>query len=243
MDTSIMTRPDTEYIVQTTKAAYDSHARAWAERPFTPSPLILEFVKQFIEALPDTEHRVLDLGCGPGRWTKYLLDAGVPSVVGLDISANMLQIAKKTAPQASYVQADIRQGHELFQPESVSGILAMASLLHLPKASVKEALIGYRRVMIAGGVLAIMVKWGVADGFEKTPDMPQRYVSYLRAAELEQAVMDAGYGNIQVGEIQDSQARIWIGLLASPHYRRSDNRSHSSGRSARCTEHADAGDR
>jgi SAM-dependent methyltransferase len=42
--------------------------------------------------------RVLDLGCGDGRFGRYLLDAGAVSYVGVDASANMVELANQTLP-------------------------------------------------------------------------------------------------------------------------------------------------
>lgn len=38
---------------------------------------------------------VLDLGMGPGRWSKFFLELGFKKVYGVDIAPNMVKIAKK----------------------------------------------------------------------------------------------------------------------------------------------------
>lgn len=49
-----------------------------------------------------TEGRVVDLGCGGGQWAKRLTNAGY-DVTGIDVSPDMIRIARRTAPQASFV--------------------------------------------------------------------------------------------------------------------------------------------
>ncbi len=49
-----------------------------------------------------TEGTVVDLGCGSGRWTKDLSVAGYQAV-GIDVSREMLKLARKQAPKAKYV--------------------------------------------------------------------------------------------------------------------------------------------
>ena len=49
---------------------------------------------------------VVDLGCGSGIWAAALLDAGY-DVLGVDISAGMLEIARERAPGAELVQASL----------------------------------------------------------------------------------------------------------------------------------------
>ncbi len=50
--------------------------------------------------LPNIENKlVLDLGCGTGHLCRYFLDHGAKRVVGVDISFNMLEIARRTFSQ------------------------------------------------------------------------------------------------------------------------------------------------
>jgi len=50
---------------------------------------------------------VLDVGCGTGRWTAYFVKKGA-RVIGLDISAEMLKIARKKVPNAKFKLGDVR---------------------------------------------------------------------------------------------------------------------------------------
>jgi SAM-dependent methyltransferase len=47
---------------------------------------------------------VVDLGCGSGIWARALLDAGF-EVLGVDLSADLLAIARERAPEARFVEA------------------------------------------------------------------------------------------------------------------------------------------
>jgi SAM-dependent methyltransferase len=53
--------------------------------------------------------RVVDLGCGFGWFCRWAREAGARSVLGLDVSANMLARARETTadPAITYRQADI----------------------------------------------------------------------------------------------------------------------------------------
>jgi SAM-dependent methyltransferase len=60
--------------------------------------------------LPDvTDKRVVDLGCGFGWFCRWAREAGAASVLGLDVSANMLARARETTSHAAitYRQADL----------------------------------------------------------------------------------------------------------------------------------------
>ncbi len=44
---------------------------------------------------------VVDLGCGPGVWARELTEAGY-EVLGIDLSASMIRIARERAPEATF---------------------------------------------------------------------------------------------------------------------------------------------
>jgi trans-aconitate 2-methyltransferase len=74
---------------------------------------------------------IFDLGCGPGNGTE-LLAAAFPSatIVGLDLSDNMLAVARTRVAIAQFVKQDI----ESWRPvEKVDLIFANAALHFVPK--------------------------------------------------------------------------------------------------------------
>lgn len=50
---------------------------------------------------------ILDAGCGPGILAEYLLTNGARSVIGLDVTPRMLELARERAPQARVLLADL----------------------------------------------------------------------------------------------------------------------------------------
>jgi ubiquinone/menaquinone biosynthesis C-methylase UbiE len=64
--------------------------------------------------------RVLELGCGPGRVTARLLARGA-EVVAVDHSAAAIARARRRAPGATLVQADVAHLAELAQPGHPTG--------------------------------------------------------------------------------------------------------------------------
>ena len=70
--------------------------------------------------------RILDLGCGTGRDSRYM--AGMwYDVVSLDFSREALGICRQVVPQAAHFQVDIRQGLP-FRDGSFKFVLANLSL-------------------------------------------------------------------------------------------------------------------
>jgi SAM-dependent methyltransferase len=61
--------------------------------------------------------RVLDLGCGAGQLARYLAEAGAADVIGVDISASMLELARTrwAHPRVTYLRAAIEDAE--FPPD------------------------------------------------------------------------------------------------------------------------------
>ncbi|WP_223628327.1 class I SAM-dependent methyltransferase [Microbacterium sp. EST19A] len=100
----------------------------------------------------ETAGLVLDAGCGPGHWTRFLHDAGRESV-GVDISAEFLRFARRNHPDVRFEQASFR---ELPAADaSVGGILAWYSLIHTDPSEVPVVLREFARVLAPGGSLLL----------------------------------------------------------------------------------------
>ena len=76
--------------------------------------------------------RIADLGCGPGHVSAFLAGLGA-DVIGVDLSARMLDIARERVPDAEFVPGDLR---DLPLPDaSPAGAVAFYSLIHLAPAT------------------------------------------------------------------------------------------------------------
>jgi ubiquinone/menaquinone biosynthesis C-methylase UbiE/cytosine/adenosine deaminase-related metal-dependent hydrolase len=88
--------------------AIEAHA-LWAARyDETPNPILSLEERQVGTLLPPVEGMdVLDVACGTGRWLARLMRRGVASAVGLDLSTEMLQQARrKPGLRMSLLHAD-----------------------------------------------------------------------------------------------------------------------------------------
>ena len=47
------------------------------------------------------------MGCGPGQITKFLFDAGVKDITGIDISPGMVDVARKISPYINFETGDL----------------------------------------------------------------------------------------------------------------------------------------
>src|SRR5579863_3166678 len=88
--------------------------------------------------------QILDVGCAWGRDCQALAERGF-SVTGVDLSAQMLKLAKDFAPTCTFLQADLRKIP--LNDHCVDGIWCCASILHLERSEALQALTEFKRLL------------------------------------------------------------------------------------------------
>ncbi len=159
---------------------------------------------------------VLDVGCGGGTKSKYLVGNGF-DVVGTDLSENMTSIAKREFPQGRFSVLDVRDVDTL--PETFDGIFAQAVLLHLPKKEFTPVLKKFKEKIKDGGYLYVAVKEQRADkNEEEIKDMDdygypyELFFSYFTQSEMEQFFSDAGF-EVVSSTVTPSGRTRWIQII------------------------------
>ena len=100
---------------------------------------------------------VCDMGCGPGHVARYLRDAGA-TVFGLDLSAGMLEQARRLNPDI-----DFREGNMMaldLQDGTLAGISAFYAIVNIPKESLPLVFREMERVLQPGGLLLLAFHTG-----------------------------------------------------------------------------------
>ena len=95
------------------------------------------------------ESIVLDLGCGPGRPVAATL-AQRCRVMAIDLSRKQLELARRHAPTALLVQADMTQLH--VAAATLEAVVAFYSLIHVPRELLGDLLARVARWLEPGGV-------------------------------------------------------------------------------------------
>src|SRR3954464_9264170 len=139
-----------------TRSSYDTDASGYAEkvrgllgqRPYLRASLAL-----FAELVQGAGGGpVADVGCGPGYVTGYLHDAGV-DVFGIDLSPEMIAIARRDYP---HLRFEVGTMTDLdLADDSVVGIVAFWSVIHVPDHVVPGVFEQFRRVLRPQGPLLV----------------------------------------------------------------------------------------
>ena len=141
--------------------AYKKLADEYAKRVGTkPHNAYLE-MPATLALMPDVSgKRVLDAGCGTGRYTRWLLDQGA-EVVGFDGSPHMLEHARKKAGEADLRLHDLREPLGFLEDDSVD--LVVATLIIDYVEDWGPVLGEFRRVLRDEGALVMSMQHPTLD--------------------------------------------------------------------------------
>jgi SAM-dependent methyltransferase len=174
----------------------------WADAPADPEPWAWERRRALLLAETQPGERVLDLGCGAGRFVKALQDAGAEPV-GVEIAEAALERARAVAPGADLRLLDdegtIPLGHH-----EVDLVWCSEVLEHVPNAA--GLLHETRRVLKPGGRLLLTVPYHgrVKDvlialtGFERHFDPRGQHVRYFTRRSLASTLDAAGFEPVSI---------------------------------------------
>jgi cyclopropane fatty-acyl-phospholipid synthase-like methyltransferase len=138
--------------------------------------------------------RVLDVGCGTGVPTaRQLADAGL-DVTGIDVSAGMLELARREVPGATFLRLGLADVPDVGPSRGgFDAIVAFFSLLMLPRASIPSALHRLHDLLEPGGYFLLSMDEADLDDVPvNMGDCPQRVTGYP-GVELRALVSDAGF--------------------------------------------------
>jgi SAM-dependent methyltransferase len=130
------------------KAYYED---VWAELPEDPEPWAWERRRALLLGEARAGERVLDLGCGAGRFVAALRDAGADPV-GVELADGALERARRNVPGAD-LRALAPDGAIPLEDGSVDLVWCSEVLEHVPDTAglLSEA----RRVLATGGRLLV----------------------------------------------------------------------------------------
>lgn len=151
----------------------------------------LDLFCQYIEN-PTAE--ILEIACGPGNISKYLLDK-MPSIklLGTDLSERMLELAKKNNPSAEFACMDCRNIQ--FLSKKYDGIMCGFCLPYLTKSEAIQFLYDAADLLNNNGILYLST---MEDDYEKSSLQTsskgdQMFMHYHESGYLKEALQSKGF--------------------------------------------------
>jgi SAM-dependent methyltransferase len=184
---------------------YTDNAETYADYWLTPSARRLG---DFLAVLP-TEAEILELGCGNGRDSGFMLERGY-RVTPTDGTAELATVASRRLG----VEVPVLRFEQIDHAEAFDGIWAHACLLHVPRADLPDILTRIHRALRPGGLFYASYKGGVAEGHDKFG----RYYNYPSEAWLSATYETLPWTSIKMqsgkGGGYDDQPIDWLHVTA-----------------------------
>lgn len=115
------------------------------------------------------EARFLEVGCGDGRWTRFIAEVThkPENITGTDLSAPRIALAKKMNPAIDYQVADV-VSDKINVTSNV--ILAWDVFMHLPREEeIRKALKNINTALAPNGLFIVFESWA-GSHFRAPPD-------------------------------------------------------------------------
>jgi ubiquinone/menaquinone biosynthesis C-methylase UbiE len=120
-------------VAESVRQSYDRVAAAYADhyaQELLHKPFDRELLSRFASEIKDSGE-VCDMGCGPGHVARYLRDAGLPEVFGLDLSPRMVEQAQRLNLDISFYVGDMLALP--LQDGSLAGIVAFYAIVNIQR--------------------------------------------------------------------------------------------------------------
>jgi len=146
---------------------------------------------------------VLDIGCGPGSDTKYLLKKY--SVTGIELSKKFADIAAFENPAATIVNADVT-AYDL-PKNKFKGIWSRDALHHIPGEYHERLFRNISESLVKDGILYVIVREGEGEMYEKERknySELERFYHLFSVEELESLARNSGLETVKIDHEQKS---------------------------------------
>ena len=156
-----MKTPTTDVTIE----SYDRNAENYTEKFMCFEPYI-EKMKVFQQSYLAPNSNILDVGCGPGNNAKFLIEIdGGYKIEGLDLSVELINIAKRNVPGCHFWVQDIR---DINPDKDYDAIVASFCIVHLSDEETAVFLGKLSKMLKANGSLYLSFMEGKKAGFETT---------------------------------------------------------------------------
>ncbi len=155
------------------------------------------------DAIQKADANLLEIGCGPGNITKYLLSRRPEwNVTGVDISPNMIELARKNNPKAHFKVMDARAIAEF--GSKYDGIICGFCLPYLSPKDAEKFLADSGNLLHYDGILYLSFVEGktVESSFKTSKTGDRVYFNYYHLDELVQKLEELKFSNLKTIKVQ-----------------------------------------
>lgn len=146
----------------------------------------------FLELLKVPHPHILEIACGPGNITRYLLNKRPDlQIFGTDLAPAMIELAKINCPEASFAVMDCRNISSL--QAKYDAIIASFCLPYLNRSEVKSLLKDISDLLHPGGKLYLSTIEAAHEksGYKKGSTGDMVFMHYYELADIESLLWES----------------------------------------------------
>jgi ubiquinone/menaquinone biosynthesis C-methylase UbiE len=163
---------------QVTISTWNKIAKIYQEK-FMDLKIYNESYDFFCNTLPASNSSLLEIGCGPGNITKYILEKN-PSfqILATDVSPNMIKLAKDNVPKVDFEILDARSLNAI--KKTFDGIMVGFCLPYLSQEDVSQLIKTSSTLLNDNGILYLSAIEGKVEdsGYEEGSTGDKAFVYY-----------------------------------------------------------------
>jgi ubiquinone/menaquinone biosynthesis C-methylase UbiE len=167
------------------------------EDKFMDLDLYNDTYDKFCELLPKQNPSILEIGCGPGNITKYLLNERPDfEILGIDISQNMIELAKIHCPSATFKVMDSREIENI--KSKFDAIVCGFCLPYLSEFDVEKIIGDCENLLNENGIIYLSFVEGEKEksGYQKGSSGDRTYFYYHTIENLTHQLKENSFDNL-----------------------------------------------
>ncbi len=173
------------------------------EEKFMELTLYNETYDFVCDSLAENQTKVLELGCGPGMISRYLLSKRPDlKILGTDVSENMVSLARKNNPNAKFQQLDCREISSLNQ--KFDAILIGFCIPYLNSTDVSKLIVDSFEMLYKNGLIYISFVNGDGSlsGLKTGSSGDSIYFYYHQTERIAKKLIKTGFANTRIFEVE-----------------------------------------
>lgn len=177
---------------------FNKYAREYMER-FMDVSLYHDSLDEFCRNITKQNACVLELACGPGNITQYLLQQRPDlKITGTDLAPNMVELAKANNPGAEFFVMDSRDTGTL--KETYDAVMCGFCMPYLSKAEAIQLIADCGKLLLSAGVIYISTMLEDEknqSGYQTGSKGDLMYMNFHQSAYLKNALKENGFSVIK----------------------------------------------
>ena len=157
--------------------------------------------------------KILEIGCGPGNITKYLLSERPDfAILGIDIALKMIDLAKENNPSASFAIKDARQIDEI--KTKYDGIICGFCLPYLSPTDVQKLITDCYNLLNENGLIYISFVEGDPNksDFQVSSSGERSYFYFHNLDDLKAKLVESNFDELNVFKVEYKKSESEIDI-------------------------------